>query len=54
MVVERGCTLKAAAVAFNVNVRTAAKWARRWKEPGPAGLKGLVQLGVGRSHPTGE
>ena len=41
MVVERGSTLKAAAAAFNVSAKTAAKWTRRYKEPGPAGLKDL-------------
>jgi len=41
MVVERGCTLKAAAAAFNVSAKTAAKWTRRYKEPGPAGLRDL-------------
>jgi len=41
MVVERGCTLKAAAAAFNLSAKTAAKWARRYKEPGPAVLKHL-------------
>jgi transposase InsO family protein len=39
MVVERGCTLKAAAAAFNVSAKTAAKWTHRYKHPGPAGLK---------------
>jgi transposase InsO family protein len=41
MVVERGGTLKAAAAAFNVSAKTAAKWTRRYKQPGPAGLKDL-------------
>jgi len=41
MVVEQGCTLKAAAAAFNVSAKTAAKWTRRYKQPGPAGLKDL-------------
>jgi transposase InsO family protein len=41
MVMERGGTLKAAAAAFNVSARTAAKWVRRYRECGPAGLKDL-------------
>jgi transposase InsO family protein len=41
MVVERGCTLKAAAAAFNVSAKTAAKWTRRYRQPGPAGLEDL-------------
>jgi transposase InsO family protein len=41
MVVERGCTLKASAAAFNVSSRTAAKWVRRYRASGPAGLKDL-------------
>jgi transposase InsO family protein len=41
MVVERGSTLKAAAAAFNVSAKTAAKWTRRYKQPGPTGLKDL-------------
>ena len=41
MVIERGSTLKAAAAAFNVSAKTAAKWTRRLKQPGPAGLKDL-------------
>ena len=38
-VVERGCTLKAAAAAFNVSAKTAAKWVRRYREQGAAGLR---------------
>jgi transposase InsO family protein len=41
MVVQRGCTLKAAAAAFNVSAKTAAKWTRRYTQPGPDGLKDL-------------
>ena len=40
-VVERGCTLKAAAAAFNVSARTAAKWVRRYREHGRSGLTDL-------------
>ena len=39
IVVERGCTLKAAAVAFKVSAKTAAKWVRRYREHGTAGLR---------------
>ena len=39
LVVERGSTLKAAAAAFNVSGKTAAKWVRRYRQLGPAGLK---------------
>ena len=39
MVVEQGGTLKAAADAFNVSAKTAAKWVRRYREHGQAGLK---------------
>ena len=39
IVVERGGTLKAAAAAFNVSTRTAAKWVRRYREQGGAGLR---------------
>ncbi len=31
-VVEQGGTLKAAAAAFNVSAKTAAKWVRRYRE----------------------
>ena len=40
-VIERGSTLKAAAAAFNVSAKTAAKWVRRYQQSGPAGLKDL-------------
>ena len=40
MVVERGSTLKAAAAAFNVSAKTAAKWTRRYKEPGAGSAQG--------------
>jgi transposase InsO family protein len=39
IVMGRGCTLKAAAAAFNVSSKTASKWARRYREHGMAGLK---------------
>jgi len=41
MVVERGYTLKAAAAAFQVSSKTAAKWTRRYRSLGRAGLKDL-------------
>ena len=41
IVVERGSTLKAAAAAFNVSAKTAAKWVRRYRDHGTAGLKDL-------------
>ena len=37
-VVEQGVTLKLAAASFNVTARTAAKWVRRYREQGVAGL----------------
>lgn len=40
-VLQRDCTLKAAAAAFNVSSRTAARWVRRYRESGAAGLKDL-------------
>ena len=36
--VSRGMTLKAAAAAFNVTAKTAAKWVSRYRARGPAGL----------------
>jgi transposase len=39
MVVAEGRTLKAAAAVFNVSAKTAAKWTRRYRQSGPAGLK---------------
>jgi transposase InsO family protein len=39
MVVERGLTLKQAAACFNVSAKTAAKWVRRYREQGVAGLR---------------
>ncbi len=41
LVLEQGYTLKAAAVAFHVSDRTAAKWVRRYRQFGPAGLGDL-------------
>lgn len=41
MVVEKSCTLKTAAAAFNVSAKTAAKWVRRFQQSGPDGLKDL-------------
>ena len=38
MVVEQGFTLKLAAASFNVSAKTAAKWVRRYREQGVAGL----------------
>jgi transposase InsO family protein len=40
-VLEHGSTLKTAAAAFSVSARTAAKWVRRYRESGSAGLKDL-------------
>ncbi len=37
-VVEQGLTLKLAAASFHVSQKTAAKWVRRYRELGPAGL----------------
>jgi transposase InsO family protein len=37
-VVEQRCTLKLAAASFSVSARTAAKWVRRYRESGTAGL----------------
>ncbi|MGA3068906.1 MAG: IS481 family transposase [Terracidiphilus sp.] len=41
MVVERGFTQKAAAAAFCVSAKTTAKWVRRYRELGRAGLSDL-------------
>ena len=38
-VMEGGVTLKLAAASFNVTERTAAKWVRRYREQGAAGLR---------------
>ena len=37
-VLHEGCTLKLAAASFNVSAKTAAKWVRRYREHGVAGL----------------
>ncbi len=37
-VLEQGVTLKLAAASFNVSAKTAAKWVRRYREQGVAGL----------------
>jgi transposase len=37
-VVVKGLTLKLAAASFNVSQKTAAKWVRRYRETGMAGL----------------
>jgi len=37
-VIEQGLTLKQAAASFNVSAKTAAKWVRRYRELGRAGL----------------
>ena len=37
-VIERGLTLKQAAASFNVSAKTAAKWVRRYRELGRAGM----------------
>ncbi len=37
--VARGSTLKAAAAAFNVSAKTAAKWPRRYRQLGATGLR---------------
>jgi transposase InsO family protein len=41
LVVEQGYTLKAAAIAFHVSEKTAAKWVRRYRQFVPAGLEDL-------------
>jgi len=38
-VLAEGCTLKLAAASFNVSAKTAAKWVRRFREHGLAGLR---------------
>src|SRR5947209_9931414 len=38
MVIEGGCTFKAAAVAFHVSAKTAANWVRRYRASSRAGL----------------
>jgi hypothetical protein len=45
MVVKRGCTLKAAAAAFKVNVRTAATRAAARRSRGRMGLKNWCNSG---------
>lgn len=41
MVLSTGCTLKTAAAEFKVSPKTAAKWVRRYKVQGAAGLRDL-------------
>ena len=41
LVVEQGYTQKAAAIAFHVSEKTAAKWVRRYRQCGAAGLADL-------------
>jgi transposase InsO family protein len=41
LVLEHGYTLKAAAMAFHVSEKTAAKWVRRYRQYGAAGLEDL-------------
>jgi transposase InsO family protein len=41
LVVEQGCTQRAAAAAFHVSEKTAAKWIRRYRQSGSDGLKDL-------------
>ena len=41
MVIEQRCPLKMAAKAFNVTPKTAAKWVRRYRQQGRAGLGDL-------------
>jgi transposase len=38
-VLEQGLTLKLAAASFNVSAKTAAKWVRRYRQWGVAGLE---------------
>ena len=38
LVLDTGCSFKAAAAAFNVSAKTAAKWVRRYKESGSEAL----------------
>ena len=47
-VVEQGVTLKQAAACFHVNAKTAAKWVRRYRELGRAGLGDCSS----RPHPS--
>jgi transposase len=41
MVVEQGCTQQLPHFAFHVSAKTAAKWVRRYRQQGRAGLKDL-------------
>ena len=41
MVIEQGCTLRVAATCFKVSDKTAAKWVRRYRQLGQAGLGDL-------------
>ena len=48
MVIDRRCTLKVAALAFNVSPKTAAKWTLRYRQLGQAGSAISVQSRIGR------
>jgi transposase InsO family protein len=50
-VVEDGCSLKAAAAAFNVAPATACRWARRWREASEQERRTLVCLHDRSSRP---
>ena len=51
-VLEQGLTLKLAAASFNVSAKTAAKWVRRYREGGAAGLRDLSSRPHRLRHPT--
>lgn len=50
-VVEDGCSLKAAAAAFNVSPATACRWSRRWREASEQERRTLVCLHDRSSRP---
>lgn len=41
LVLEQSYTLRSASLAFHVSEKTAAKWVRRYRQSGPAGLEDL-------------
>jgi transposase InsO family protein len=49
--IEEGCSLKAAAVAFNVSPATAHRWWHRWLEAGEEARRSLACLGDRSSRP---
>jgi transposase InsO family protein len=46
LVIEQGQTQKAAASAFHVSEKTAAKWTRRYRQQGAAGLPKYLHVAI--------